>query len=68
MGGDEQRERAAAVATARTWMIKGVSDRTWDAVDETTRAERLAVGDWVDLAQLGMLSYDGACYGAPVKC
>ena len=38
------------VATVRTWTIKGVSDRTRDAVYEATRAEGLAVGEWVDRA------------------
>ncbi len=38
------------MATARTWTIKGVSDRTRDAVYEATRAEGLAVGEWVDRA------------------
>ena len=38
------------MATARTWTIKGVSDRTRDAVYEATRAEGLAVGEWIDRA------------------
>ena len=38
------------MAIARTWTIKGVSDRTRDAVYEATRAEGLTVGEWVDRA------------------
>ncbi len=38
------------MATARTWTIKGVSDRTRDAVYEATRAEGLTVGEWIDRA------------------
>ncbi len=34
----------------RTWTIKGVSDRTRDAVYEATRAEGLTVGAWIDRA------------------
>ena len=34
----------------RTWTIKGVSDRTRDAVYEATRAEGLTIGAWIDRA------------------
>jgi hypothetical protein len=39
-----------AVATARTWTIKGVSDRTRDAVYEASSAAGLTVGEWIDRA------------------
>ena len=38
------------MATARTWTIKGVSDRTRDAVYEACQAEGLTVGEWIDWA------------------
>jgi hypothetical protein len=38
------------VATGRTWTIKGVSDRTRDAVYEATQAEGLTLGEWIDRA------------------
>ena len=38
------------MVTARAWTIKGVSDRTRDAVYEVTRATGLTVGEWVDRA------------------
>ncbi len=38
------------MATARTWTIKGVSDRTRDAVYEATQAAGLTVGEWIDRA------------------
>jgi hypothetical protein len=38
------------VVTGRTWTIKGVSDRTRDAVYEATQAEGLTIGEWIDKA------------------
>ena len=38
------------MTTTRTWTIKGVSDRTRDVVYEATRAEGLAVGEFLDRA------------------
>jgi hypothetical protein len=46
----DDKRGTAAVATARTWTIKGLSDRTRDAVYEATRAEGLTVGEWIDRA------------------
>jgi hypothetical protein len=37
-----------AWATERTWTIKGVSDRTREAVLEAAHAAGLTVGGWVD--------------------
>ena len=34
----------------RTWTIKGVSDRTREAVYEATRSEGRTVGEWIDRA------------------
>jgi hypothetical protein len=39
-----------AWATERTWTIKGVSDRTREAVLEAAHAAGLTVGEWVDQA------------------
>jgi hypothetical protein len=38
------------MVSGRTWAIKGVSDRTRDAVLEAAHAEGLMVGEWVDRA------------------
>ena len=48
------------MATARTWTIKGVSDRTRDAVYEATRADGLTVGEWIDRAPTK--AAEGSCY------
>lgn len=37
-------------SSGRTWAIKGVSDRTRDALLEAAYAEGLTVGEWVDRA------------------
>ena len=38
------------MATARTWTIKGVSDRTRDAVYDAAEAAGLTIGEWIDQA------------------
>ena len=38
------------MVTARMWTIKGVNDRTRDAVYEAAQAEGLTIGEWIDRA------------------